>query len=590
MIARSLAVVLCLFPQQHAALKGGATPDQSGCARPQVSLARGDLLPTVKRLYGEKHWDEIVRLAPVSSPEQPAELDYYRGMALARLERWKEAKEAFESGRRKQPQDKRFPTELAGVAFKQQNFTEATAELRRALRLDSGDRYAVDFLATVYLLEGNVEAALDRWNRVEKPQIENVTIDPRPRVDPILLDRAFTFSPASVLNLADLRTTEARINALGIFPRYEFALSGRPDEKGEEGGKFDLVFRSTERNGWGSSTVAGLVSLLRGLPYLTVYPEWYNLKRSATNLQSLVRWDAEKRRLFATLSGPLGRDPKWRYRVYVDGRKENWDISRTFFGNGFGSAAPVSDLKLEKLEAGAEIQSIESGRWSWKTGADLSHRRFGNFTPANSEATAFFTDGYALKYDAELDAHVLRDPERRITVDSTASGQLGKMLRHGADPFAKVEGTLGVHWLPQPQGDDYETSARVQAGQTFGQPPFDELFTLGLERDNDLWLRGHIGTRRGRKGSAPLGRNYVLVNWDIDKKIYENDFLELKLGPLLDSGKIYDPSRDFGSRVWLWDAGGQLKVRILGGPSVVFYYGKDLRSGHNAFYLTVSKN
>ena len=210
-------------------------------------------------------------------------------------------------------------------------------------------------------------AALDRWNRVEKPQIENVTIDPRPRVDPILLDRAFTFSPASVLNLADLRTTEARINALGIFPRYEFALSGRPDEKGEEGGKFDLVFRSTERNGWGSSTVAGLVSLLRGLPYLTVYPEWYNLKRSATNLQSLVRWDAEKRRLFATLSGPLGRDPKWRYRVYVDGRKENWDISRTFFGNGFGSAAPVSDLKLEKLEAGAEIHSIESGRWSWKT-------------------------------------------------------------------------------------------------------------------------------------------------------------------------------------------------------------------------------
>ena len=549
-----------------------------------------ELLPTVKRLYAEKRWDEIVRLAPVSSPEQPAELDYYRGMALARLERWKEAKEAFESGRRKQPQDKRFPTELAGVAFKQQNFTEATAELRRALRLDSGDRYAVDFLATVYLLEGNVEAALDRWNRVEKPQIENVTIDPRPRVDPILLDRAFTFSPASVLNLADLRTTEARINALGIFPRYEFALSGRPDEKGEEGGKFDLVFRSTERNGWGSSTVAGLVSLLRGLPYLTVYPEWYNLKRSATNLQSLVRWDAEKRRLFATLSGPLERDPKWRYRVYVDGRKENWDISRTFFGNGFGSAAPVSDLKLEKLEAGAEIQSIESGRWSWKTGADLSHRRFGNFTPANSEATAFFTDGYALKYDAELDAHVLRDPERRITVDSTASGQLGKMLGHGADPFAKVEGTLGVHWLPQPQGDDYETSARVQAGQTFGQPPFDELFTLGLERDNDLWLRAHIGTRKGRKGAAPLGRNYVLANWDIDKKIYENGFLDLKMGPFLDSGKIYDPSRDFGSRVWLWDAGGQLKVRILGGPSVVFYYGKDLRSGHNAFYLTVSKN
>ena len=28
---------------------------------------------------------------------------------------------------------------------------------------------------------------------------------------------------------------------------------------------------------------------------------------------------------------------------------------------------------------------------------------------------------------------------------------------------------------------------------------------LGLERDNDLPMRAHIGTRDGRKGSAPGG-------------------------------------------------------------------------------------
>src|SRR5947208_701239 len=80
----------------RAALKGGATPDQSAPARLRVIPASADLIPTVKRLYAEKRWDELVRLVPVSSPDQPAELDYYRGMALARLERWKEAKEAFE--------------------------------------------------------------------------------------------------------------------------------------------------------------------------------------------------------------------------------------------------------------------------------------------------------------------------------------------------------------------------------------------------------------------------------------------------------------------------------------------------------------
>ena len=36
------------------------------------------------------------------------------------------------------------------------------------------------------------------------------------------------------------------------------------------------------------------------------------------------------------------------------------------------------------------------------------------------------------------------------------------------------------------------------------------------------------------------------------------------------------------------DTGIQVKVRTLGGLGIVFSYGKDLRSGANAFYLTTS--
>ena len=71
---------------------------------------------------------------------------------------------------------------------------------------------------------------------------------------------------------------------------------------------------------------------------------------------------------------------------------------------------------------------------------------------------------------------------------------------------------------------------------------------LGMERDNDLWMRGHVGTRDGRKGSAPLGRNYFLSNWEIDKRIYHNGFFSLKLSPFLDTGKITDPLAGIGLR------------------------------------------
>ncbi len=99
-------------------------------------------------------------------------------------------------------------------------------------------------------------------------------------------------------------------------------------------------------------------------------------------------------------------------------------------------------------------------------------------------------------------------------------------------------------------------------------------------------MRAHIGTRDGRKGSAPLGRNYFLATWETDKNLYGYGILALRMGPFLDTGKITDPSSTLGSQKWLWDAGAQTKLRVFG-TGVVFSYGKDLRSGDNAFYLTM---
>jgi hypothetical protein len=108
---------------------------------------------------------------------------------------------------------------------------------------------------------------------------------------------------------------------------------------------------------------------------------------------------------------------------------------------------------------------------------------------------------------------------------------------------------------------------------------------LGMERDNDLWMRAHVGTRDGMKGSAPLGRNYFLSNWEIDKRVYHNGYFSFKLSPFLDTGKITDSLPGLGSERWLWDTGLQAKFRLMG-IGVTLIYGKDLRSGHNAFYAT----
>jgi hypothetical protein len=149
-----------------------------------------------------------------------------------------------------------------------------------------------------------------------------------------------------------------------------------------------------------------------------------------------------------------------------------------------------------------------------------------------------------------------------------------------------LQGSTRWHWFPRSEGDDYEVQQQVRAGKTFGDAPFDELFMLGLERDNDLPMRAHIGTRNGRKGSAPLGGTYFLSNWEADKNVFQNGLLTVKLGPFVDTGKIAGTSSGLGPRKWLWDVGAQAKARVFG-VGVVFSYGKDLRNGNNAYYVTM---
>jgi hypothetical protein len=117
--------------------------------------------------------------------------------------------------------------------------------------------------------------------------------------------------------------------------------------------------------------------------------------------------------------------------------------------------------------------------------------------------------------------------------------------------------------------------------------PFDELFILGLERDNDLWLRAHIGTADGKKGSAPLGSRFALSNWQLDTIVRQGGLYSVRIGPFFDTGRVWGaPGMRFGYSGWMFDTGLRAELRVAGMARIVFTWGKDLRTGRNAWYAT----
>jgi hypothetical protein len=547
------------------------------------SLRAGDeaeRLQALRKLYQQQQWEETLRLAQ-GPAEQSADFDYYAGMALSHLDRWTEARDAFSNGVRKAPRDARFLTERAGAEYKLNDFSAAKRDLRGSMRLDPSAPYVAEFLGTIYLLEGNLEAALKYWNLVNQPRLAAVEVIPAPTTKKLLLDRAVLFSPPAFLDADSFLKSNALLANLRVFSNWRTEVS--PVSTSSNSDDYKATVRLTERNGWGASLLGGVISLLSGLPYATIYPSYYNVRGDAINFDSLARWDSQKRRVSASVEFPLFEQPAKRLRIFFDARDENWNLSQTFSG----SAAPITDLNLKRFLGGAELHLVETARWDLTAGLQGISREFRNVPVALPAVTIpFFTDSRTLETWVGAHRIFLGVPERRFTLDGQAEVRAGRNYASGLGAFASVNGELKSRWLPKARGDDYEFVSRLRGGGTFGDVPLDQLFQLGVERDNDLWLRGHPGTLDGRKGRAPLGRRYLLLNSEWYKTVYDGAFFRLQLGPFLDTGAIADPSGFFGLHKWLFDTGIQARLRVLGSVSVLLSYGRDLRSGTGVFYGT----
>jgi tetratricopeptide (TPR) repeat protein len=540
-------------------------------------LARAQATPeverTVRTLYERGEWAGAIR-AVSEANALSTELYLYQGLALARLGRLDEAESVFLHARQIYPNDPRFALELAGIAFRNKDYVAAKNYLHYALRLAPVDNYGNDFLASLYILDGNLEAALKYWNRNGQPIIQTLEFAPALELSPVLRERAFAISPGQVFASDRLLMTQANLDRLGVLSGYQFDLTPRQDQR------FDLTFRSLQtlhpRNVW----LGQLLPVASGLPFRTVYFDHYNFGQRAINLTSLWRWDPNKRRIAVNLSGPVRLNPHLLYRFAVDARDENWDLSTTYFGRQGG----LQTLILQKIEAGACLEFGLTSKLQWTTGLWMAARRF-----RNGDASPFFASGWSFEQRNGLDYRLWAWPERRVRVDASARLQTGRLFTGPPSTFATMLGDVKGVWMPQSKGEKIVVSARMRAGRTFGTLPFDELFMLGMERDNDLWLRGHVGTRDGRKGSAPLGSEYALVQTEADRALLQLPFFRLQMGPFFDTGWIADPSRQFGSRGWMQDAGAQAKITAIGRVKLTLVYGRDLRDGRGVFYVAVSK-
>ena len=602
-----LWITLALSPLLASARPQTARPAAQTATQPTTQSANA---ATVRQLYQARAWSEVVRAVPLrAQPMASAELLRLRALALAHLNRLAEADQTLTLALRAWPRDEPLLVELAGVRYRQHRPAQAARLLRRALRLDSSDSYARNFLGTVELLQGNLEAALAQWNRVARPVLAESRIVPEPKLPPLLLDRIAPFAPGGVWTLDAYRHTQSELALQPLFAATSDELRPLPYDSAN-GGRFARLVQTVPHPGWRSEPLASALSTLRELPYQAVDPEFWNLAGSATSLTSYLRWDAQKRMVLASVGGPL-HSPDQRLHLDLDARNENWNLAQTLYAT---SATPqtsagstgIAGLNQERVVAGVGLDELFGWRWLWQTEGEFSRRRFRSLAGLPT-GSAYFTDSSAMALRSGLRVHLVDAPEHRLRMDGSADAEAERYFTRPLTHAVRLTAGLDEQWLPQPSGDRYRLHVRQRAGQTIGSVPFDQLWMLGFDRDNPLWMRGHNGLANGRKGAAPLGTRYALGNVDFDRLLWRDPFVSVRMGPFVDTGRVYSGGAEasvtegaggagnaaaqiplFGARRWMTDTGLQTRLHLFTGATLVMGWGHDLRSGANTFYSAIS--
>jgi len=477
---------------------------------------------------------------------------YSRGMQAANTGQWEEARREFLSGLQQFPLDKRFPIELAGIAYRDRDYRRARRYLSSALRLDRSDTYANDFLGTLYFLDSNYPAALKYWNRAGKPRIASVETVPPPPVRPVLLDRALAFAPGEILQQREYESTVAWIRSLESFGRFRIELAARPQEQ------FDAVLRWTPTSRWMEAAMG-----LRSVLLETVEYERSNIAGRAITSDTVYRWDAQKRRIFSEVSAPLHNDPRTRYRIYGDARSETWNIG-----------APA-DFRLQKAEAGAALRFLPSGRLSWELGARFADRKYAGDIP--------FASGFTAVSRAAAEYRLVNLPERGLSLDARAGLELGRFFTGSGHVYSRAQMALESRWKPT-NHPKYEFAAVLGGGRILGTAPYDELFTPGRESDDRITLRGHSGVREGKKGVAPVAGQYAMANFDAFREVWNMPLAAVDVGPLLDIVRMGHQISGNSAGKLLVDAGIQARLRLTNGLSVAFSYARPVHGGSGGLF------
>ena len=498
----------------------------------------------------------ILSKAVVESPSADAFL--YLGIAYAHMREFQKAEDILRQGSDHFPADPRFHNELADTYLATNDVDKARQALTDALSVDPENDYASDLLANIDMSEGEVQAALRSWNKSGLPIIDDILNNNYLNFQQWAAAKAPAFRPGGVLRYRQWRTTEQRLFEIGAFSNVgiEILPTPAPDHYDAD------ILTSAKTNGF----IDLLFTALKGAPVWTTYLDVWNVGNSGVNVNSMYRWNPDRRLAELAVRMPLPLPGLLFLDVAGIWRNEQWDAPSTgpFRFKSTGGRLMLKHIPDYRFEIGggleysnrASLDDRNIGKWLLETSIRLADARYQNRLHAKAFTARRDITG-PLEY-------------RGGTVELEQPARLSR----NAGVF--------LDWT-------------LKGGTSRGDTPIDEKFALGVDVHPESLLRGHAVFKDSRYGRAPMGTDFGLLNLDVERRIavlplfntFNLPFINLKWEIFVDAAQTSDRITHQHTKL-LVDAGAGLKLET---PTHAFnlIYGRSLRDGQDVLAVYVEK-
>ncbi len=526
----------------------------------QAAAPPAELLDQGLLAYKDARYEDAARALRAALAARPSYEGWLTlGLALGRLERFGEARAAFDAALRLDARRPEAWVESGGLAFLERDYPRAARDLERALeRGSTGDDYARDLLASSLHLLGRSDDALRLWNRAGRPLLTRVRLSGLVATREVVVRRELSLREGGLLDLGELRRSRLRLRELQAFERVTL----RPVPEGE--GRAELELALLERHGFFASRADFIASSLMNALQGRARLRYTNLDGAALNLGGELRWQQNRPR--AALTGEWPRP----FGVPATLRLEGFRGRQLYDVDG--------EVLLRSRGAGLVLRHVAGPGSIVQLDLRARQRRF---SAARPDARG------GLVFGGELGLEQRLLESQRLTLDAgvrafhTLPG-----TRPGLRFFRGVATLEGRALLAAPDGSSLERSVlalRLRAGQAGRDAPLDELFAPGGSPEMELPLRAHRQLRRGVVGATPLGRSIALANLEWRRRVLNATALQVGVAIFYDGARIAGRP-GVGPRV-LHDVGLGLRLQLRGAQALRVDFGHGLSDGRNAMFL-----